>query len=57
MAVGLMPLKAEEHLMDQVACLVLVLVAVAVAEAMELAAPIIPKVVHMVAQGLAVVQT
>lgn len=55
MAVGLMPLKAEEHLMDQVACLVPVLVAVA--EPTELAAPIIPKVVHMVAQGLAVVQT
>ena len=55
MAVGLILLKAEEHLMDQVACLVPVLAAVPAA--MELAAPIIPKAVRMVAQGLAVVQT
>lgn len=55
MAVGHILLKAEEHLMGQVACPVLVLV-VEVVVATVLEALIIPKVVHTVAQGPAVAQ-
>lgn len=56
MAMGHILLKAEEHLMGQVVCLVLVLVVEAVV-VMELEALIIPKVVHTAAQEPAVVRT